>query len=172
MRGFSESGDCVLAEAYFVKQPNGTLSPAYEADRETLSKIKAGSFVRLKLNRARNYQFHRKYFALINFSFDYFEIPDLPDDPEKKWMKHVMPGKNIDRIRKDLTILAGYHEVFYRVDDSVRIEAQSISFGSMSEDDFEKLYSATIEVVLKHVCKQFTGKMLDEVVDQALSYAA
>lgn len=159
-------------EGYFVKQPNGTLSPAYEADRELLSKIKIGSFVRLKLNRARNYKFHRKYFALVNFAFDYWTPPEFPDDPEQKWRKQVTPEKNFDRFRKDLTILAGHYEAYYRVNGEVRIEAKSISFGSMSEDEFEKLYSATIDVILKHICTQYTEEMLDSVVDQALSFAA
>jgi len=159
-----------VAEAFFIKQPNGTLMPAYDSDRELMSKIKIGAPVKLKLTRARNYKFHRKYFALVNFAFDYWE-PTKIEDAESKWLRHVTPEKNLDRFRADLTILAGHHNAFFRVDGSTRIEAKSISFGSMSEDEFEKLYSATIDVILKHICTEFTGKMLDEVVDQALAFA-
>ena len=83
----------------------------------------------------------------------------------------VCPQKNPERFRKDVIILAGYFDATYRLDGDVRIEAKSISFASMSEDEFEKLYSATIDVILKHVCTQFDGKMLDEVVEQALAFA-
>ena len=159
-------------KANFLKLPNGSLVPASDADKELLDKIKSGQIVTLIYSRMRNYQFHKKWWALVSFAFDYWEPPEIEPDPEKKWMKSVTPEKSMERFRKDLTIMAGYYDATYRVDGSVRIEAKSISFGSMSEDEFEKLYSATVDVVLKHVCTQFTGKMLDEVVDQVLSFAA
>jgi len=158
--------------AHFVKHPGGSFVPATDEDKAFADKIGAGEIVKLKMTRARNYQFHKKYFSLLNLAFDFFEPPPIPGDPEKKWMKDVVPEKNFERFRKDIAILAGYYDATYRVDGSVRIEAKSISFGSMSEDEFERLYSATVDVVLKHVCTQFTGKMLDEVVDQVLSFAA
>ena len=159
-------------EANFIKLPGGHLVPASDQDKELVDKIKAGTVVKFKFTRMRNYQFFRKWWALVNFAYDYWEPPELPEEPERKWKKPVTPEKDIDRFRKDVTILAGYYDAFYRIDGSVRIEAKSISFSNMSQDEFEKLYSATIDVVLKHVCTQFTGEMLDQVVDQALSFAA
>ena len=161
-----------MAEANFIKLSGGQLIPASDHDKEIIDKIKAGEVVNLKFTRVRNYQFFKKWWALVNFAFDYFEPPELSVDAKEKWKKNVIPEKNLDRFRKDLIILAGYYEAYYRVDGSVRIEAKSISFGSMSEDEFEKLYSATVDVVLKHVCTQFTGEMLDRVVDQAMSFSA
>ena len=159
-------------EANFIKIQGGHLVPASDQDKEIVDKIKAGQVVSVKFSRMRNYQFFKKWWALVNFAFDYWESPELHADPERKWMKKVKPEKNLDRFRKDLTILAGYYEAHYRLDGSVRIEAKSISFSNMSEDEFEKLYSATIDVVLKSVCTQYTEEMLDSVVDQALSFAA
>ena len=166
------SGFGDFVEAKFLKLQGGHLVPASDEDKEVVDKIKTGEIVNLKFTRMRNYQFFKKWWALVNFAYDYWEPPELPEDPEKKWLKHVTPEKNLDRFRKDLTILAGYHEATYRLNGDTRIEAKSISFSSMSEDEFEKLYSATVDVVLKHVCTQFTGEMLDQVVDQAMSFAA
>ena len=86
-------------------------------------------------------------------------------------MKKVTPEKNFDRFRKDIIVLAGYYDATYRLNGDTRIEAKSISFGSMSEDEFEKLYSACVDVILQYVCTQYDGKMLDEVVEQAMAFA-
>lgn len=148
------------------------LVPVTDEDRELLGKIGAGEIVTVELRRMRNYQFFRKWWALVNFAFDYWEPPNLPDDPDRTWLRKVAPQKSKDRFRKDLTILAGYYDAHYRLDGSVRIEAKSISFGSMTEDEFEKLYSATIDVVLKHVLTNYTEPELQYVVDEALRFAA
>lgn len=160
-----------MPNANFIKLPGGTLMPASEADKEIIDKVKAGRVVNMKFTQTRNYQFFRKWWALANFAFDYWEPPELSDTPEKGWMKNVAPEKNMDRFRKDLTILAGYYEAHSRLDGTIRIEAQSISFGSMSEEEFEKLYSATIQVVLNKVCTQYTEEMLNDVIEQTLAFA-
>ena len=155
-----------MAEGHFIKLPNGALVPANDTDKELLDKIKAGQVVKLTLTRIRNYQFHKKFFAMLNFAFDYWE-PE--EGAVNKW--GVDPEKNFDRFRKDVIVLAGYYDATHRLNGDVRIEAKSISFGSMSEDEFEKLYSSCVDVILKHVCTQYDGKMLDQVVDQAMAFA-
>ncbi len=159
-------------EAHFIKHPGGSFVPAYDEDKDFADKIKAGEVVKLKLTRMRNYQFFKKWWSLVQLAYDYWEPPELPDDHEKKWMKDVTPEKNLDRFRKDLIIRAGYFDAFYRLDGTVRIEAKSISFASMSEDEFEKLYSATIDVVLDQIYREYTKEMLESLVDQVMSYAA
>ena len=136
-------------DAHFIKQ-DGRLVPATDRDREILDKIKAGEPVKITLKRVRNYQFHKKYFGLLSFAFDYWE----PDGE-----------KNFDRFRKDIAILAGFYEQSVRLDGSIRTEAKSISFGSMSEDEFEELYSKSIDVIIKYVCQQYDGDMLRSLVD-------
>jgi len=144
-------------EAFFVKLPNGTLMPASDHDRELLSKIKAGQPVKLKLTRVRNYDFHRKFFALMNFAYDYWDADER--------------DKNFDRFRKDIIILAGYFERFTRLNGDERLEAKSIAFHNMSEDDFEKLYSKCIDVIIKYICTQYTGDMLRDTVAMAEEFA-
>ena len=142
----------------FVIKMNGALHPASESDREILKKFKTGEPARVKLTRVRNYQFHRKYFALLNFAFDYW-------DPENECAE-----KNFDRFRKDTIILAGYFDRVIRLDGSTRVEPKSISFASMSEDAFEFLYGNTIDVIVKYVLKNYTGDMLRSVMEQVESF--
>lgn len=151
-------------EAHFVKTGPHHLQPASEGDAVLLTKIKTGETVKLKLTRVRNVQFHRKFFALLNFGFDYWQ-------PEPMEIEGIVAEKNFERFRKDVIVLAGFYEPNYRLNGDVRFEAKSISFGSMSEDEFEKLYSACVDVILNKVCTQFTGKMLKQVVDQAMAFA-
>ena len=146
-----------MAIGHFIKLPNNVLIPAAESDKELLGKIKAGEVVKLTMTRVRNYKFHRKYFALLNLAFDYFD----PDEGEK----------NFDQFREDLTILAGHYDRYVRLNGDERLVAKSISFASMDEDTFEKLYSTTIDVILKYICTNYTGDELRSVVDQTMAFA-
>ena len=140
-------------EAYFIKV-NGTLIPVNESDREILGKFKVGVPLRVQVTTPRNYEFLKKYFALLNLAFDYWE----PDD-------EALGEKNFNRFRSDVTILAGYYEQYIRVDGSLRIEPKSVSFGKMTEDEFTGLYNNTIDALIKYVLPRFTGEELREAVD-------
>ena len=157
-------------QAFFIKTPNNLLMPASYHDQELLKKIKVGAPVRMKLTQIRNYEFHKKYFALLNLAYDYWEVPQ-PSSTDLLLTKNVpppavTPEKNFDRFRKDIIILAGFYEASYRLNGEVRLEAKSISFHSMSEDEFEELYTKTIDVIIKHVLKNYTDEMLRSVLDQ------
>jgi len=130
-------------DVYFTTTMMG-LIPADERSRTWFQKLKLGEAVHADFKRVRNYRFLKKYFALLNLAFDQWE----PGEVNSKFGR---PEKNFDRFRADLTILAGYYESTIRLDGSVRIEPKSISFSKMSEEDFERLYSATITVLIKHV---------------------
>jgi hypothetical protein len=139
----------------YLTKVNGALYPADEQAQESLKTIKQGEPVKVKLTRPRNYLFHKKYFALLNLAFDYWEPPE----------NHVAE-KNFDRFRKDIIILAGYYESYVRLDGSTRIEPRSIAFGKMSEEEFADLYNKTIDVIIKYALTAYTGDMLRSIVDQ------
>lgn len=132
---------------------NGALHPLNDVERKKLEAFKQFDGVRVKLTRMRNFEFHKKYFALLTMAYDYWEPPD-----------NQVGEKNFERFRKDVTILAGFYESYVRVDGSTRIEPKSISFGSMSEDSFSELYTKTIDALVKHVLPRFTGEELREMV--------
>ena len=140
---------------FLATKINHALYPADDEAHEALKKIKAGETVKLSMVRPRNLGFHRKYFALLNLAFDYWEPPE----------NHV-GEKNFDRFRKDICILAGFYERYVRLDGSTRIEPKSISFAKMSEDEFADLYGKTIDVIVKYALTNYTGDELRSIVDQ------
>lgn len=137
--------------ADFIKI-NGALYPASEEAQEYLKKVKEGEAVTVTLKRIRNYQFLKKWFSLVKYGFELWS-PDFEGE------------KNFERFRRDITILAGFYEQTVRLNGEIRTEAKSISFGSMSADEFEELYGKTIDVLIKYVCSNYTGDELRAVVD-------
>ena len=140
-----------------------TFRAATPYDQEDLKRFKVGDVMEAKVTRVRNPQFHKKMFALFNFAYDHFN-PVAVYRGEK-----VL--KNYERFRQDITILAGYGDPVVNLRGDVRMVARSISFASMSEDDFEKLYSNVIDVILSRVLTNYNKDDLDNVIDQLMSYA-
>jgi hypothetical protein len=154
---------------HVAKTPLCTLAPADEDTQEYFGKFALGDIVRVELKRARNYLFFRRWWSLIVLAFDMWCERGL-QTREYRGVP-VLPSK--DRFRKDVTILAGYYEPTYAYDGSLRLEARSISFEAMEEDEFEKLYSATIDAILHKILPQchLTGGALREAVESVVRYA-
>ena len=135
----------------------------YFLDSGDDSDIKSGEVVSAEIKRPRNYRFHKKYFALMNYAFGVWA-------PECLEYKGQQVGKSFDRFREDITILAGYYTLTENVKGEVRAEADSISLGKTSGDEFASLYSKTIDVLLKHIFKNYTREDIDKVVDNIIGF--
>ena len=61
-----------MAELSFVKTSSG-LVPHTEHDKDTFNKWKLGAVIVGNFKQVRNPKFHRKFFALLNLTFDYYE---------------------------------------------------------------------------------------------------
>jgi hypothetical protein len=152
--------------ALFTKTPAGVLIPADVTATELLQKIKLGQPVWLDLVRARNTAFHRKWFALVGVGFEAWEPPAIEHG---KWAGFV-PEKDFESFRKDVTIMAGFYEVGVSITGKTKVTARSISFDKMSEDEFERLYSNTINVLLRLVLTNKTEAQLREWVDAVMRF--
>lgn len=119
-----------------------------------------------KVIKPRNVKFHRKYFALLNFAFENW----TPGKLSGKRHKGVTPEKNFERFRADLTILCGHYKQTIRTDNSLNIEPKSISFASMNKEQFEELYSNTINVILKRILTNYNKEQLDSVIIELLGF--
>ncbi len=148
-----------MADGFFIKVSSTTLVAATDHDTELLKHIKQGQPTRLTFKRVRNYEFHKKFFALLNLAFDYWEPPE-----------NLVGEKNFEQFRADIIILCGFYHQWIRLDGSTRVTAKSISFANMSEDEFEKLYAKAIDVIIKHALKNYTGDMLRSVVEQCEAF--
>jgi len=115
-----------------IKQMNGSFLPANNSDYELAKKLKVGKQYQAEIKQPRNYDFHKKFFALIELVFDNQEIFD-----------------NKEFMRKELTKAAGFYDVYLNHKNVECYEAKSISFASMSQNDFDKLYERFLDVVVK-----------------------
>lgn len=144
------------------------LTPGNQATADFIHSLPAFSTIHGEFRKMRNVLFHRKMFALFNFLYDQWQPGELQGT---KW-KGVVPQKSFEQFRKDLIILAGFYQAFYRLDGSVRIEAKSISFGSMDQEEFEELYSKIIDVGLNKILPQsYDKKHLDEIINELLAFS-
>lgn len=63
-----------MAQSIFIKSDGGVLIPATPDTRAFInSKVKVGAVLYADFRRARNPAFHRKFFALLNLGFDYWQ---------------------------------------------------------------------------------------------------
>jgi hypothetical protein len=79
--------------------------------------------------------------------------------------------KNFDQFRNDVTVLAGHYEMAVTLKGETRLTAKSISFGNMSQEEFEDLYNATVDVILSRIMTSYSRDDLDNVINQLLSFA-
>jgi len=109
------------------------LKPAHNSDYELYKKLKLNEEYQCEVKQVRNIRFHRKFFALLNMLYDNQEI-----------------YTNLDSLRKDLTIAAGYYDERVNFSGEVIIEAKSISFAKMSQQEFDELYNRVLDVIVKY----------------------
>lgn len=69
-----------------------------------------------------------------------------------------------ESFRKELTKLAGFTNTTYSLDGTgFVIEAKSLAFGSMEQDEFEQCYSALINAAIKNV---FSGTTDEQILNR------
>ncbi|OBX09588.1 hypothetical protein QV08_01215 [Gallibacterium salpingitidis] len=134
-----------------VKGAGGTFVAADDMYLPALQKFKNGEMYEVEVKRTRNPQFHRKVFSFFKFCFEHWAA-------DKTEWKYFDERKQFNTFRKNLTVLAGFKEVSYTIDGRVRVEAQSLSYGNMEQDEFETCYSALINAALKHIFNNTTDQ--------------
>jgi len=147
-------------ELYLIKHGR-TLTAEDQLGEDALSKIKPGTRVKCVITRQQNSAFHRKLMALFNVGFRYWEPGEID-------CKYGAPEKNFERFRKDVTIMAGFYEIHTRLDGSFRVVAKSLSYGSMSPEEREDLYSAVINVLLQRIFVGYTEEAVIKMAEQEI----
>ena len=159
-------GKTKMTHITLSKTPTGWAN-ADPTTEELHRKTKLGQTIHGDFKKMRNSAFHRKMFSLLNLGFEYFTPSDKVDS------KHGIPEKNFDRFRRDVIILAGYYHTTVRLDNTIRVEADSISFASMDEDTFSKLYQAVLTVLIERIpmLKKMGEDEINKLTDQFLEFA-
>lgn len=77
-----------MAQIQLVKTSPTTFAAANEAAREALSRLKQGAWFNCEIRQARNYQFHKRFFALLNLGFEYYTpTAGAISEPEKNLLR-------------------------------------------------------------------------------------
>ena len=121
------------------------LKPLYDEDFDEKKKLKIGGIYEADVKKARNLQFHKKFFALINCAWEY------QNEKVVEFFHH-----NKDAFRKTVEIAAGVYEPVYLIDKKEWSQApKSIAFDKMDEAEFMDLYDNVKRVLfqtfLRHI---------------------
>lgn len=115
------------------------LKPCFDADYDNKKKLKIGQTYKAKIVLARNLDFHRKYFSLINTAWAY------QSEAREEFFFH-----DINCFRKTVEIAAGNCEKVYSLVRGEWVDIpKSISFDKMDELEFRDLYERVKDVLFK-----------------------
>lgn len=123
-----------ITPIFLEKRNDGSIFPADGESAKIWSEMRIGKW---KFNPVpvkevdRNLYHHRKYFKMLQLALDNQDrFPSL------------------DQLRKAVLIEAGFYHPVYTFDGIVK-EADSISFNKMDQEEFEKVYSKSVDVLMK-----------------------
>ena len=116
-----------------VKQFDNSFKVAFDSDYEKLKRIKPNEVIECEIKKKRNIMHLRKTFALFNLVYQNQEL-----------------YSNIEDLRHDISIEAGYYETHKNLKGEVIKMPKSISFASMDQHAFNEYYDAVINVVVKY----------------------
>ncbi len=126
-----------------IKQAGGMFTPVNDAEFDKTVKFKTGEQYQVEIKLTRNPAFHRKVFAFFTFCFAHWKGDN----------EFQSEAKQFDVFRNHLTVLAGYYESYTNINGEVRIEAKSLAYANMSQEEFEECYKALTQAAMKHVFK-------------------
>jgi len=119
-----------------IKTTSG-MKPAYDEDYEKYSKLKTGEAYKTKVVKMRNYEFHKKYFALINCAWEF------QNEARQKFFK-----EKVDKFRKAIEMSAGHCDTEYSINRHEWVDVpKSIAFDKMDGFEFDDLYQRVKDVL-------------------------
>ncbi len=121
-------------ESILLIKKDGRLIPAYDSDRELLSKVPDGEMIEAKYEDQRRLQFHRRFFAMLRCTLNHI--------PEKFGIDNE--GELLNRLK----IKLGHYKTVVYNGEHYMI-ADSISFKSMGQVKFERFYSGALDIILR-----------------------
>ena len=117
-----------------IKKGIERFTPADEDSVKVFNSLDVGQEITVEYKPRRNYKFHKKYFALLNAV-----------------IHNQQHYKTVDNLHESIKFYAGYYETIIPFDGDSFIKTKSISFFTMSAEDFESFYNVAIDECLKLV---------------------
>jgi hypothetical protein len=135
-----------------INTPRG-LVPLGDDDYEEKRKLKLGETYSVEVKVVRNVDFHRKYFALIAYAWEFL------DEQETERFK------NKENFRKYIEIAAGHCDVIFhpRLQEFVEIP-KSIAFAKMDNTAFSDLYGRVKDVIFSIIGDRVTQEEFERLL--------
>jgi hypothetical protein len=119
------------------------LFPAFSSDSDSMSKMKEGEVWECEVKKARNYENHKRFFALLKLGFE-----------------SQTSFTAFDWWRMFIEMKAGFVESCQGPDGAWMFRPKSIAFDKMDEMEFRDLYRAVSQQIIE-VC-HITQKQIED----------
>ena len=135
-----------------INTPRG-LVPLGDDDYDEKKKLKLGQTYSVEVKVARNVDFHRKYFALISYAWEFLNEQETERFRTK------------ENFRKYVEVAAGHCDVIFhpRLQEYVEIP-KSISFGKMDNAEFSDLYQRVKDVIFSIIGDRVSEKEFERLL--------
>lgn len=125
--------------------------PADEHGKQAVKRWKIGETLRCSIRKPRDYTNHKRYFALLNLTYENQE-------------KYA----NFEHFRKAVQIAAGHVDELITLDGEIVLIPRSIDYTTLDEFEFSKVFGETMTV-----CAKILGDLnLHELEQEVARYAA
>lgn len=130
------------------------LIPMYDSDLDEKHRLRIGDNVLCTIKRPRNYEFHKKYFALLRLT-----VANLPHLIQQQ-MQIFTEEDLLDCLKIDLGLFTTrWH------DGRQIVKTGSISFAKMDNTEFEKFFSRSVDAILRIYLRGTDRQALIEEVE-------
>lgn len=116
---------------FFCQNTEAGLIPLYPSDLDEKKKLKKDKVYSCEIKFERNYEFLKKFMALIRFGQMHSKKVEMPFHPYRNY----------------ITMKAGFAEV-YKTPKGLMPFAKSIAFNSMSEEEFQDVYDKVLDKII------------------------
>lgn len=130
------------------------LIPMYDSDLDEKHRLRIGDNVLCTIKRPRNYEFHKKYFALLRLT-----VANLPHLIQQQ-MQIFTEENLLDCLKIDLGLFTTRWHGGRQI-----VKTGSISFAKMDNTEFEKFFSRSVDAILRIYLRGTDRQALIEEVE-------
>lgn len=130
------------------------LIPMYDSDLDEKHRLRIGDNMLCTIKRPRNYEFHKKYFALLRLT-----VANLPHLIQQQ-MQIFTEEDLLDCLKIDLGLFTTRWHGGRQI-----VKTGSISFAKMDNTEFEKFFSRSVDAILRIYLRGTDRQALIEEVE-------
>ena len=130
------------------------LIPMYDSDLDEKHRLRIGDNVLCTIKRPRNYEFHKKYFALLRLT-----VANLPHLIQQQ-MQIFTEEDLLDCLKIDLGLFTTRWHGGRQI-----VKTGSISFAKMDNTEFEKFFARSVDAILRIYLRGTDRQALVEEVE-------